>query len=179
MRLWLHPSQAETIARHALDSRPNEACGLIAGNGEEVKAIIPIANMASHPNHEFRLDDHAFTQAMFGINRAGMELIGIYHSHPEGDPIPSHTDLANANYPDAVYVIVGLRHSEPRLAGWEIRPGTVTPVELSVGYDSPPAPERTLSNAQKIAIVTAAVTAFIFMLILSLSLLPPAPIIIP
>jgi len=178
MRLWLTPTQAEMIVRHAQDARPEEACGLIAGIGEQARQIIPVANAASNPRHFFRLNERAFTRAMFEIERAGLSLIGIYHSHPEGETIPSQTDIQQSNYPDTAYVIVGQRHGEPRLAAWEIRPGTISPIEVYVGTQPPSAQEPALSQAQKTAIILAALIAFAFMLILSLSLLPPAPVIV-
>jgi proteasome lid subunit RPN8/RPN11 len=35
----------------------------------------------------------------------GLEMVGIYHSHPHGPDSPSPTDIAEAYYPDAVYLI--------------------------------------------------------------------------
>jgi proteasome lid subunit RPN8/RPN11 len=178
MRLWLTPALAEKIARHALDLRLEEVCGVIAGVGEQAHQVIAIKNVANDPEHHFRLDERIFTQAMFDIERAGLSLIGIYHSHPNGDPIPSQTDIQQAHYSDTAYLIVGLRHGEPRLACWEIRPGEVNPVELHISPKAPLPQQQGLSRAEKTAIILAAVIAFAFMIILSLSLLPPAPIIV-
>jgi proteasome lid subunit RPN8/RPN11 len=36
------------------------------------------------------------------------QLFAIYHSHPTAPAIPSNTDLAQANYPEAVYLIISL-----------------------------------------------------------------------
>jgi proteasome lid subunit RPN8/RPN11 len=178
MRLWLTPQQAESIGRHALDERPGEACGIIAGKGEQVVRIIPIANRAPDPQHHFRFDEQAFATAMFEIERSGLSLVGIYHSHPEGKPIPSREDIRQSNYPGTAYVIVGLQYGDARMAAWDIKPGQVNTVELHVGID-PPHPETPeLSKAEKTAIIIAAVIAIVFMLILSISLLPPAPVIV-
>lgn len=178
MRLWLTPAQAEAIARYALDGRPNEVCGLIAGKGEQAQQIIPVANSAADPEHHFRLDDQAFTKAMFDIERNGLSLIGIYHSHPKSDQVPSQEDIQQFNYPGTVYLIVGLRDGKPRLAAWGILPVQVNTVDLHISIDPPPPAEAELSKAQKTAIILAAVIAVAFMIILSLSLLPPAPIIV-
>ena len=178
MRLWMTPTQAEMIARQALDNRLQEVCGIMAGMGEQVRQIIPIANVASDPVHFFRLDEREFTQAMFEIKRTGLSLIGIYHSHPNGDPIPSQADIQQSNYADTAYLIVGLRHGEPTLAGWQIRPSEVNRIELHISTQAPPSAQQELSRAEKTAIILAALVAFVFMLILSLSLLPPAPIIV-
>jgi len=59
------------------------------------------------------------------------DLVAIYHSHPVSQPYPSPTDRAEAHYPDAAYVVVSLRASEPELEAWRITPaGTVRKVDL-------------------------------------------------
>ncbi|MFN8560671.1 MAG: hypothetical protein U0703_03335 [Anaerolineae bacterium] len=69
-----------------------------------------------------------------------------------------------------------MKGGEARLSAWSMRYGQVTPVTVHVGDEQPPE-TRTLSTAQKIAILVSAVIALILMIVLSLSLLPPAPII--
>ncbi len=178
MLLWLTPDQAQSIAQHAKGSYPLEACGLIAGRGNQAERIVSIPNVADHPQHQFRLDNQAFLQAMFEFERTGLTLIGIYHSHPNGDAIPSQTDIRQAAYPDTYYLIVGLKSGEPAIGVWQIRRHEVNPVELYIGHQQPEPEEEVLSQAQKVAIILATVAAVLFVLLLSLSLLPPAPIIV-
>ena len=40
------------------------------------------------------------------IRMAGLELLGIYHSHPNGENQPSPRDIERAYYPDAAYFII-------------------------------------------------------------------------
>jgi hypothetical protein len=75
-------------------------------------------------------------------------------------------------------VIVGLQDGEARLAAWEILPGRVNTVDLYVGIDAPGLAETDLSKAQKTAIILATIIAVAFLLIVSISLLPPAPVIV-
>lgn len=178
MNLWLSEDQARTIIRHALDASPREACGLIAGIGSRAERIIPIPNHAADPLHFFGMEQAALVRAMFDIQRAGLALIGIYHSHPRGNAIPSLTDIQRCAYPDTAYLIVGLGRKHPELAAWNIRNGSVERIELYIGLYPPPESDGPpLTQAQKTAIIVGAVVAFAFMIVLSLSLLPPAPII--
>src|SRR5262249_4078523 len=94
---------------------------------------------------------------------------------PNGEPIPSPTDIREAAYPDAVYVIVGLCGVEASLLAWQIRDGRVESVEICTETPTELYQDVTLSRAQKFAIILSAVLALIFLLLLSLSLLPPAP----
>jgi proteasome lid subunit RPN8/RPN11 len=177
--LWLPESSARAIADHAYHDYPREACGLIAGVGKHIQHVIPIANKAEDPLYAYRMDDKALTTALFALEKEGLALLGFYHSHPNGDPIPSQTDIGQAYYPDLAYLIVGLRSGKPRFAAWKIHYGRVTAVELYDGLSAPePNNEVSFSHAQKIAVLVAAIIAFAFMIVLSLSLLPPAPIIV-
>src|SRR5258708_29135072 len=112
---------------------------------------------------------------MLALERDVVSMIEIYHSHAKGNPIQSKEAIRQSNYPATAYVIVGLRDGEPRLAAWEILPGRVNTVDLHVGIDAPAPAQSELSKAQKTAIILAAIIAVAFMLILSISLLPPAP----
>jgi proteasome lid subunit RPN8/RPN11 len=39
------------------------------------------------------------------IENSGNEMIAIYHSHPNGPPVPSPTDIRESGYPDSYYLI--------------------------------------------------------------------------
>lgn len=173
--LWLTEPLARQIAEYTRQARPNEACGLIAGRDGRAELVIAVPNIAADPRYHYDMDPQALVKAMFQIQHHGLDLIGIYHSHPTGDPIPSRTDIARAAYPDAAYVIVGWREDETQFAAWRIHRHEVTPLALHIGPQPPQTSPAELSNSHKFAIIVSAVLAFVFMMILSLSLLPPAP----
>ncbi|MCB9451700.1 MAG: M67 family metallopeptidase [Anaerolineaceae bacterium] len=175
-RLWLPSALAQVLVQHARAAAPQEACGIIAGQGEQAQRVIPVANSATDPTHFYRMDDRELTQVLFTLEQEHLTLLGFYHSHPAGDPIPSPTDIREAHYLRTPYLIVGLRHAEPRLAAWEINHGDVLPVELVVG-DTPPPPieNHTLSPAQRMAVIVSLILAFMVVIAISLALLPPAP----
>jgi proteasome lid subunit RPN8/RPN11 len=177
MMIWLTEQQAQIIARHALADSPNEACGIIGGVGSRACEIIPTRNTALNPQHHYRIDERELTNALFRLQKTSLSIIGFYHSHPAGDFRPSLTDIEQAYYPDMPYLIVSLRDGTPRMAAWQIKNHEVSPVEIHIGLQPPdPAHEMLpISKAQKVAILVSAMLAFVFMLVLSLSLLPPAP----
>jgi proteasome lid subunit RPN8/RPN11 len=179
MWLWLTHAQASAILDHARAEAPREACGLVAGVSEagmyKAVEIIPVANTAPDPQRLYQMDERELARQITRLNARGLSLVGLYHSHPAGDPIPSPVDVAQATYPDTAYLIAGLKHGE--LAAWEIRYGQVRPVDLHIGSQPPPQTGERLSRAQQTAIIAAALLAFTLLIVISLSLLPPAPII--
>lgn len=180
MILWLTPEQAEQIGRQALDDAPHETCGILGGVGQRVMQVVPLKNTADDPAHHYRLDDAAFVKAVFEFEHVGLALVGIYHSHPTGDPIPSQTDIRQANYPNTAYLIVGLRTHQPALSAWQLNYGQVTNVPLYIQNDPPDTSvHMPLTRTQISAILITAILTFTFMIILSFALLPPAPQLVP
>jgi len=177
MHLWLKPALAQEIVGYAREAQPNECCGVIFGTGETAVQIISIPNIASEPKYNYHMDENALAKALYQAEHSQLEVIGFYHSHPRTEPIPSPVDTRLANYPDVAYVIVGLKNGEAHLAAWSIKRDQVMPIELVVSANKPIIENKQLSIVQKRAIIASAIIAFIFMLVLSLSLLPPAPII--
>lgn len=180
MRLRLTEDHARALVAHAQQAYPAEACGLIGGVGDMATQIIPIPNVSSDPQRQFRLDERVFIETVYYLQQQSAEIIGIYHSHPHGDPLPSSTDLQEAAYPDIAYLIIGLSGTHPRLGAWSLRQGRAVPVELHIGLRSTAAPDGSAAVArpQHVAILVAAVLAFACMVLWSLALLPPAPVIL-
>ncbi len=180
MILWLTLEQADLMVSHALDEPSREVCGLIGGkerNGVlHAVEVARVTNAAVDPAHHFYMDERELVQTMTRFSEHGLSLVGIYHSHPQGDPIPSVEDVRDARYPGVAYVIVGLKRAAntSRLQAWELGRGNADLVELHISAD-PPAPPDRLSTAGKTAIILTTIMAVAFMILLSLSLLPPAP----
>jgi proteasome lid subunit RPN8/RPN11 len=66
------------------------------------------------------------------IEEAGLELGAIYHSHTRSDPLPSQTDINLAFYPEALYIIVGVKGDDDDVRAWRIVEGQVTEAALEV-----------------------------------------------
>jgi len=109
---------------------PLESCGLLAGIGEDVQQVIPVPN-ALKSAIRYRFDPYAQLAAFDQIEKDGLELLAIYHSHPKGPPHPSPTDIAEAFYPVA-YVIWSPQDREWQARGYWIENGTFSAVSLQI-----------------------------------------------
>ena len=119
------------IEGHALETSPQECCGLLSGRKNLIDTTHRLRNAANNPlTNYFAAPDDLF-QAMRRIRQAGQELLGIYHSHPRSRAYPSATDVEMAFYPEAVYFIISL---EPRieLRAFRIINSQVEEVEFAV-----------------------------------------------
>jgi len=115
---------------HARATLPQEACGLLVGRNDQASRFIPTENtLRSETEYEI---DPAFLATTFRLLRdSGEELVGIFHSHPQGPARPSNRDLERAYYPEAVHVIVSLADPEsPQIGCFRIIDGQAYDVEL-------------------------------------------------
>ena len=96
------------IMAHVQKSPEAEVCGLIAMRDGIVTRSIPIPNLAEDIQHRYRMDPAAPIEAMRTIRTQGESLFAIYHSHPSSQAQPSATDIAEAAYPDCLYLIISL-----------------------------------------------------------------------
>ena len=132
MRLRISQADYETMLAHVQAHWPEEACGLLAGQGEWVRQVYRIENIRHSP---VAYEMHALEQvrAMIEIEARGWELRGIFHSHPQGPPVPSATDIELAYYPEAVYVICSPAEENAWQArGFRIEEGQVRPALLDI-----------------------------------------------
>jgi proteasome lid subunit RPN8/RPN11 len=87
-----------------------ERCGFLLGHeraGRVVTTVIPAVNVAKNPLVHFEVDPLEYLRAEKYAAKYGLELIGIYHSHPNGTAVPSETDRCNA-HPHFSYVILSM-----------------------------------------------------------------------
>jgi len=89
---------------HVLACLPEEACGLIAGSVGLVTLAVPIEN-AAHSPVRYRMEPRAQVGELLSIEGRGLDLLGIYHSHPNGPATPSVTDQAEVYDPETLVLI--------------------------------------------------------------------------
>ncbi|MFW5708777.1 MAG: Mov34/MPN/PAD-1 family protein [Chloroflexota bacterium] len=154
---------------------PFEACGFLIGSGSVVVTAIAVANAAAEPETHFKIDQHAFNELLPGIRERGQSIIGFFHSHPDGQPVPSSTDKRDlAVYHPAVQLIVSATPQRIRFAAWQIMPGDVRAVTLRFDDDTEPTP-LIETRAQRVAVLVGIGLAVIVFVVIALALLPPPP----
>ncbi len=109
--LVLPDELAAQVLLAAARAYPNECCGLIegteAGQGWIATAVHEAANIADNPARHFLIDPQAQFDLLRAMRGQDTQIIGCFHSHPDGEPAPSATDRAEAYEPGFLYVIAG------------------------------------------------------------------------
>jgi len=128
---------AEELLAQARSELPNEACGLLAGElgAGLVTAFHPARNAEASPlRYNVHPDD--LVRIIFAIDDAGDDLVAIFHSHTHTPAVPSATDLREAQYPDAYYLLATLSDPDAgpaaSLRAWRIRDGESVEVPLRI-----------------------------------------------
>ena len=116
----------EHIHQHA----PLEACGLLAGKDNRVERVILIRNQAQSPVR-FVMDPYEQLQAFEWIDSSGLDLLGIFHSHPAGPATASQTDVEEAAY-KVVHLIWSKDQNGWKARGFRIQNGRATEVSLQI-----------------------------------------------
>ncbi len=121
----------DEIVAHARAGLPNEACGILAGLDGRVERFFPAEPDEPSPYY-YRIESRDQIRIMNEIDAAGLDLLGIYHSHTSSPAYPSRTDAEQAFWPDAVYVIVSLAGADADVRGYRMHDMTVTEETLRI-----------------------------------------------
>jgi proteasome lid subunit RPN8/RPN11 len=120
--------QAETQQKYA-----RECCGLLAGREGVITRAFPATNVASNLATAYDIAPKELFRLMREIRAAKLEMLGIYHSHPNGENVPSPRDIERAYYPDAVYIIVSPLADAPKpVRAFSIRDDLATELEIQI-----------------------------------------------
>jgi [CysO sulfur-carrier protein]-S-L-cysteine hydrolase len=125
-------SMLDQIVAQARDEAPNECCGVIGARDGRAVTVFPVRNAAASPLR-YEMDPKDQLRVFEALDDAGLDVGAIYHSHTRSGPEPSETDINLAFYPDAVYLILGVKdpgHDDVR--AWRIVDGKVSEAALEV-----------------------------------------------
>lgn len=113
-------SLIDDLVAEATVGAPLEQCGLLIGRPGVVMRAFAARNAdAAASRYTVEPADHF--QALRSARHDGLDVIGVWHSHPAGRAWPSATDIAEA-HTDFLYLIVGLAPA-PDVRAWQLVDG--------------------------------------------------------
>jgi proteasome lid subunit RPN8/RPN11 len=139
----------ERLLEEARRDPARECCGLLAGRDGVITTVMPATNALASPTAYEIAPDELFT-LFRQVRDAGLEHLGIYHSHPNGENAPSSRDVELAYYPDAAYFIVSPRADAARpVRAFAIREGGVRELEIVKKEKDDAEAQRAQRSAEK------------------------------
>lgn len=126
----------DKMREDARASLPFECCGLLSGQERDQEGLIteifPTTNASAAVN-EFFIPPEELIVVFRTLRQRGQKLLGIYHSHPQGENVPSRRDIEMAFYPACAYFILSPRALRERhIRAFEIVDGKVTELTIEV-----------------------------------------------
>lgn len=122
------------MIEHCKGCFPYEACGILGGKDSIATEIYKIKNIETSSVSYF-MDPVEQLKAMKDMKNKGIEMIGIFHSHPYGFAYPSNKDIELSFY-DVCHVIISLNPEQETLnfeaRAFKIKDGKVYEEELVI-----------------------------------------------
>lgn len=118
--LTIPKSIVAEIYAQARAEAPLEACGYLGGKDGVVSVRYPLYNIDQSSEH-FSFDPKDQFKVVKEARAAGLDLIAVYHSHPETPARPSEEDIKLAFDPNISYVIASLAGLEPDIKSFRIK----------------------------------------------------------
>lgn len=142
-RLYVPRSIRDEIMIHLLAAAPNEGVGLLAVDAPfrddddrmavEAVRFFPGTNIEKSP-YRYTMAPEDVIVALREMHDAGQELGAIVHSHLKGPATPSATDVREANYPDALMMIVSFSVQPATTGVWRVVPEGDLAIVQSVDF---------------------------------------------
>jgi desampylase len=106
MALRISSKLHRELLEQAAASPAEEVCGLLVGE-IDIDAIVPAANVAVDPSTAFEIDPAVLFAAIRSEREGQGRLLGHYHSHPSGLPMPSPRDAALTEPDGKIWIVIG------------------------------------------------------------------------
>ena len=136
--LEIHGDLLDRVIEHARQEYPLESCGILAGKKGKISRFYPMGNTEKSSSC-YLMEPEEQVRVFQEIEKEGLELSAIYHSHPHTTAFPSQRDVDYAFYPDSLILIISLREKTvPQIKAFQIIKGKIEKKTIKVCPQSSP-----------------------------------------
>ena len=122
----------QLLTNHAKNNIPNESCAILFGKIEnetfDVKDIFLTKNIENSPIN-FTISNDELIKAYSEAEKRKLEVIGIFHSHPDSNAYPSFTDKKYMEINPVPWVIYSNKNKEFKAYIFE---SEIMPISLEI-----------------------------------------------
>ena len=123
------------MLEQAISDSPLEACGILAGKNGKVEKFYKMTNTDASRVH-FMMDPAEQFSVVKDIRALEIEMLVVYHSHPETPARLSDEDYRMALTPNVIYLILSLMQPEkPVLKGFIVKDKKAMEVTVNISDD--------------------------------------------
>ena len=100
-----------SMISHALETDPEECCGVLIGDDDKAEQARRIRNAHPEPIRRYEMPPMDLMRAESEADAKGRKIVAIYHSHTHTQAYPSQTDVNNAVqswWTEPYYVLISL-----------------------------------------------------------------------
>lgn len=90
-KIRLAESDKTILSEYSENQKPNESCAILFGKNNQVLDLFLTENIENSPVN-FTISSKQLIEAYKMAEEKKMEVVGIFHSHPDSDAYPSNTD---------------------------------------------------------------------------------------
>jgi proteasome lid subunit RPN8/RPN11 len=100
----LSQSDKKTLSEYAENQKPYESCALLFGKDNQVSDLFLTENIEKSPVN-FTISNEQLIEGYKIAEEKKVDVIGIFHSHPNSDAFPSNTDKKFMQSNPVVWII--------------------------------------------------------------------------
>ncbi|WP_417805243.1 Mov34/MPN/PAD-1 family protein [Thalassospira lucentensis] len=112
----LHQEVRDLAALHW----PEEVCGLLIASKDSpnrIGRVVVARNVADDPQKTFEIDPQTLFDTHRAVRTSNETIVGCFHSHPNGNVLPSNTDRERADEDGFLWLIIATTHTGAGASG--------------------------------------------------------------
>jgi proteasome lid subunit RPN8/RPN11 len=122
----------DDMCAHAREGFPLEVCGILGGTNDKVSAIYRMTNTDASNEH-FMMEPREQFAVIKELRARELEMLAIYHSHPETPARPSEEDIRLALTPMVSHIIISLADPhQPVVKSYKISQGRADHEDIEI-----------------------------------------------
>ena len=90
-KIKLSETDKKILSEYSENQKPNESCAILFGKNDKVLDLFLTENIEKSPTN-FTISNKQLIESYKIAEEKEMEVVGIFHSHPNSDAYPSNTD---------------------------------------------------------------------------------------
>ena len=103
-KIRLSQSDKKVLSEYSENQKPNESCAILFGKNDQVLDLFLTENIEKSPV-KFTISNQQLIEGYRIAEEKNMDIVGIFHSHPDSDAYPSSTDKKFMQSNPVVWII--------------------------------------------------------------------------